>query len=314
MLFTTSQVLAGLAALTAAHVAQKPLTETVSSKLTINSTVKMNSGHYIPLLGFGVWQTPYDQAEKVVETAVKVGYRHVDSAIAYRNEKPSAAGLLDSKVPRSELFFTSKIPPSRFGYESAKEAVAETLEKIGDLRYIDLYLMHAPGKDKEARLSTWKALVEAVEAGQIKSIGVSNYEVEHLEELEAWQKETEEKEGKGKGGALSVNQMELHPWTRYRDVVEWCTEKGVVLEAYSPLTRGDHLGDAVLAPIAKRTGKTPAQVLIRWSLQKGFVPLPKSVTPSRIQENTEVYDFEITEAEMKTLEELDADMDFKMDL
>lgn len=128
--------------------------------------------------------------------------------------------------------------------------------------------MHAPGNSKDARLSTWKALVEAVEAGQIKSIGVSNYEVEHLEELEAWQKEVEKKEGKGKGGALSVNQMELHPWSRYRDVVEWCTDRGVLLEAYSPLTRGKRFDDPLLAPIVKRTGKSPAQVLIRWSLQK----------------------------------------------
>lgn len=173
--------------------------------------------------------------------------------------------------------------------------------------------MHAPGKDKDARLGTWKALVEAVEAGQIKSIGVSNYEVEHLEELEEWQKETEEKEGKGKGGVLSVNQMQLHPWSRYRDVVEWCTERGVLLEAYSPLTRGKRFDDALLAPIVKRTGKSPAQVLIRWSLQKGFVPLPKSVTPSRIQENAEVYDFEITKEEMKALEEADTE-DLWMDL
>jgi len=127
--------------------------------------------------------------------------------------------------------------------------------------------MHHPGNaGTEARLSTWKALVEAVEAGQIKSIGVSNFEVEHLEEIEAWQKATEA--AGGNGGELSVNQMELHPWSRYEDVVEWCNERNVILEAYSPLTRGKHFDDAVLKPIVKRTGKSAAQVLIRWSLQK----------------------------------------------
>ena len=126
--------------------------------------------------------------------------------------------------------------------------------------------MHHPGNaGTEARLSTWKALVEAVEAGQIKSIGVSNFEVEHLEEIEAWQKATEA--SGGNGGALSVNQMELHPWSRYEDVVAWCQERGVVLEAYSPLTRGKHFDEPLLKPIVKRTGKSPAQVLIRWSLQ-----------------------------------------------
>jgi len=132
---------------------------------------------------------------------------------------------------------------------------------------LDLYLLHHPGNaGTEARLQTWKALVEAVEAGQIKSIGVSNFEVEHLEEIEAWQKATEA--AGGNGGELSVNQMELHPWSRYEDVVEWCNERNVVLEAYSPLTRGKHFDDAVLKPIVKRTGKSAAQVLIRWSLQK----------------------------------------------
>lgn len=195
--------------------------------------------------------------------------------------------------------------------------------------------MHHPGDaGTEARLSTWKALVEAVEAGQIKSIGVSNFEVEHLEEIEAWQKTTEA--NGGNGGALSVNQMELHPWSRYEDVVEWCDKRGVVLEAYSPLTRGKHFDEPLLKPIVKRTGKSPAQVLIRWSLQmvslilelfdlllfydsitdaleQGFVPLPKSVTPSRIQENADVYDFELTKEEMESLSGLGEEY-YSMDL
>jgi diketogulonate reductase-like aldo/keto reductase len=193
----------------------------------------MNSGHEIPLLGFGVYQTPMDVAEEVTSHAVKSGYRHADSAAAYRNEAPTASGLLSTKLPRSELFFTSKVPPKAINYEAAKAVVDESLKLTG-LEYIDLYLLHAPYGGKENRLGAWKALVEAVEEGKVRSIGVSNYGVHHLEELEEWMKQTEEKEGKGKGGVLSVNQVELHPWLTRDDIVEWCEKRGVVLEVCFP--------------------------------------------------------------------------------
>ena len=200
-------------------------------KFDINSTVRMNSGYDIPLLGYGVYQTPMDVAEEVTAHAVKSGYRHADSAAAYRNEQPTAAGLLKAGLPRSELFFTSKVPPKAINYDAAKAVVDESLKLTG-LEYIDLYLLHAPYGGKENRLGAWKALVEAVEAGKVRSIGVSNYGVHHLEELEEWIKQTEEKEGKGKGGVLSVNQVELHPWLARDDIVQWCTKRGVVMEVW----------------------------------------------------------------------------------
>jgi diketogulonate reductase-like aldo/keto reductase len=201
----------------------------MASKLNINSKYKMNSGYEIPVLGYGVYQTPADVAEEVVEYALKTGYRHVDSATVYRNEAPSAAGMKKSGIPRSELFFTSKVPPRNINYTDARKCVDETLRKTG-LDYVDLYLLHAPYGGKEGRLGAWKALVEAVDQGKVRSIGVSNYGVHHLDELEAWMKEREA-EKKGSGGVLSVNQVELHPWLARADIADWCEERGVLLEA-----------------------------------------------------------------------------------
>ncbi|KAK4980925.1 hypothetical protein LTR66_010287 [Elasticomyces elasticus] len=247
------------------------------AKLDINSKVRMNSGYEIPLLGYGV-----------------------DSATAYRNEGPSAKGMLQSGLARADLFFTSKVPPRSINYADAKKCVDESLAQTG-LRYIDLYLLHAPYGGKSGRLGAWRALVEAVHAGKVRSIGVSNFGVHHLDELEAWMRETEEREGEGRGGVLSVNQIELHPWLARPDIVDWCEKRGVVLEAYSPLVRSTKMDDPLLRPLAKKYNKTPAQILLRWGLQKNFVILPKSVTPSRIEENRNIYDFELSEEEMRSL-------------
>ncbi|KAF2496887.1 Aldo/keto reductase [Lophium mytilinum] len=269
--------------------------------LNINSSYKLNSGYEIPILGYGVYQTPADITESVVTHALQTGYRHIDSAVAYRNEKPSAAALLKSSLPRSSVFFTTKVPPKDLGYDSAKAHIAESLSITG-LDYIDLYLLHAPYGGKEARLGAWKALVEGVAAGKIRSIGVSNYGVHHLEELEAWIKEVDGREGAGKGGVLSVNQVELHPWLPRDDIVGWCKARRVVVEAYCPIVRATKAEDPLLLPLAKKYNKSTSQILLRWSLQKGFVPLPKSVTPSRIEENAALYDFELSDAEMKSLD------------
>jgi len=176
-----------------------------------------------------------------------------------------------SKLPRSSLFFTSKVPPKQISYDGAKECIEATMKAVGsDLDgYIDLYLLHAPYGGTENRLGAWKALVEAVKEGKIRSIGVSNYGVHHLQELEDYIKETDAKSGQGSGGVLSVNQVELHPWLPRPDIVEWCQKRGVVLEAYSPLVRTRENENPLLLEIAKKHGKTPAQVLVRWSLQKG---------------------------------------------
>ncbi|KAF2430343.1 Aldo/keto reductase [Tothia fuscella] len=205
-----------------------------------------------------------------------------------------------SGIPREQLFFTSKVPPREINYKDAKKSIDKTLEVTG-LDYVDLYLLHAPYGGKECRLGAWQALVEAVEAGKVKSIGVSNYGVHHLEELETYINE-KEKEGKGKGGVLSVNQVELHPWLARPDIVGWCKERGVLMEAYSPLVRGDRMDDDRLVALGKKYNKTFAQILVRWSLQMGFSPLPKSVTKTRIEGNAQVYDFELTAEDMKTLD------------
>lgn len=185
-------------------------------------------------------------------------------------------------------------------YENTLAQVEKTLKETG-LTYIDLMLLHAPYGGRDARKGAWKALVEAHNEGKIRSIGVSNYGVHHLDEMEEYIQELE-KEGKGKGGVISVNQLEIHPWLPRNDIVEWCQKRGIVVEAYSPLVRGKRMEERVLQPLTKKYGKTAAQVLLRWSLQKGLVPLPKSVTPSRIGENANIFDFELTPEEMKTLE------------
>jgi len=269
--------------------------------LTINSKLRLNSGYDIPVLGYGVYQTPADVTEKVVTHAFEVGYRHVDSAALYQNEAPSGAAVRKFPVPRSELFFTSKIPSRKLSYENTKSQIEKTLKESG-LSYIDLMLIHAPYGGSAGRKGAWLALVEAQEEGKIRSLGISNYGVHHLKELEQHMKEIEQERGEGKAGVVSVGQWEIHPWLPRQDIVDWCKAHGVVVEAYSPLVRGERLDSPLLKPLAKKYGKTPAQILIRWSLQKGYVPLPKSVTPKRIEENADVYDFELTAEEMKTLE------------
>lgn len=286
-----------LAAVTT-HFSHRSISTTVykMAALSINSTLPLASGHNIPILGYGVYQTPAAEAEDVTKHAISSGYRHVDSATAYYNEEPTVKGMLKAGVPRDQIFFTSKVPPKKISYEGAKECVDESLEKTG-LDYIDLYLLHAPYGGKDGRLGAWKALVEAAQAGKVRSIGVSNYGVHHLEELEQWQKS----QPKEKAGVLSVNQVELHPWLARPDIVDWCKSRNVVMEAYSPLVRATKNDDPLIAPLAKKYNKTPTQILLRWGLQKGFVILPKSVTKSRIEENRNLYDFELTKEDMETL-------------
>jgi len=272
------------------------------SKLTINSTLRMNSGYEIPMLGYGVYQTPANICEDVVTKAFAAGYTHVDSAAAYHNEQPSGLAVKKCSIPRSKIFFTSKVPPGKISYAGASAQVDESLKRSG-LEYLDLMLLHAPYGGSAGRKGAWKALVEAQEAGKVRSIGVSNYGVHHLDELESHIKELEqERGGEGKGGKIDVGQWEIHPWLPRRDIVEWSKKRGVVVEAYCPIVRGTKTKDPLLQPLMKKHGKTAAQILIRWSLQKGFVPLPKSVTPSRIVENADVYDFELDEEDMKALE------------
>jgi diketogulonate reductase-like aldo/keto reductase len=182
-----------------------------------------------------------------------------------------------------------------------QKSISSSLSQTS-LPYIDLYLIHCPYGGRDARLGTWDALLSAQKAGQIRSLGVSNYGVHHLNELESHIKDLETRHGLGAGGTISVGQWELHPWLARDDIVEWCRQRNVVIEAYCPLVRGARAEDPILREIAAKHGKTWAQVLLRWSLQKGFVPLPKSVTPGRIEENADIYNFKLSGDEMDRLE------------
>ncbi|KAK1456038.1 aldo/keto reductase [Colletotrichum cuscutae] len=296
----------------------------MASALTLQSKQKLNNGLEIPVLGYGVRLLPLarlsttantsnpltlptliasapEQAEEVTTEALRVGYRHVDSAASYMNEAGAGAAIRGVKdIPRSEVFFTSKV--RSINYDDAEDQVRDTLEKTG-LDYIDLMLLHCPYGGSEGRKGAWKALVEAQEAGLVKSIGVSNYGVHHLDELETHIKELEEERGgKGKGGAINVAQYEIHPWCARNDIVQWLQKRNVAIEAYSPLVRGERWGDKTLKALAEKYGKSEAQILLRWSLQKGYIPLPKSVTPTRILDNTKIYDFQLTDEDVKNLE------------
>lgn len=186
-------------------------------------------------------------------------------------------------------------------YENAHYLVNKALEDT-KLGYLDLVLLHSPYGGPENRKAAWKALVESVEAGKIRSIGVSNFGVHHLDELKAYIKELEqERGGPGKGGVISVGQYELHPWLTRPDIVKWCQDNGVVIEAYSPIVRATRFGDPKIVALAKKYGKTEAQILLRWSLQRGFVPLVKTATKSRLAENAGLFDFELTEDEVKDI-------------
>lgn len=237
-----------------------------------------------------------------IQWKAKSDTRQIDSASGYHNQGPSAAAIPASNVPRQDVFFTTKVPMLHkpLNYNVTHELVDAALEQT-KLDYLDLVLIHSPFGGPDGRKGAWKALVEAVDAGKVRSIGVSNYGMHHLEELEAYIKELEAERGPGKGGVVSVGQWEIHPWLTRPDVVGWCRERNVAVEAYCPIVRGQRFDDPVVKKLADKHGKTPAQVLLRWSLQRGYVPLVKSVTPSRIAENADIWDFELTDAEVAEL-------------
>ncbi|KAH0497794.1 hypothetical protein TgHK011_005079 [Trichoderma gracile] len=268
-------------------------------QLSLTSKYKMLSGYEIPVLGFGTaasaennFQIGHDKSVAANTHALKCGYRHFDSARAYDSERACGEAIRASGIPRGEIFVTSKV--FRGGYEETKKAVETSLEETG-LEYIDLYLNHSPYGGPEARKGTWRALVEAKQQGKIRSMGVSNYGVHHLEETLAYIEELEGELGKGNAGELSVGQWELHPWLVHRDIVEWCRRHGAVVEAYCPLVKGQRFDEPRVKALADKYGRSGAQILLRWSLQK-------SETPSRIEANAELFDFELTDEDMATLE------------
>ncbi|KAI0932437.1 hypothetical protein AcW2_001068 [Taiwanofungus camphoratus] len=262
--------------------------------LSLTSSVALPSGFSMPLLGLGVFRN--EDCIPACIAALKYGYRHIDSARLYNNEAQVGQAVRQSGIPRSEVFVTSKIFHPDHGYESTLKAVDESLQRFG-FDYLDLYLIHSPLSGKEERLATWKALLDVQKTGKLRTVGVSNYGVKHLEEIREAGLATP-----------AVNQVELQPFCQQKPIVEYCNKHGIIVQAYCPLVRGE-FGNPVLQEIAQKYKKDVAQVLVRWSLQRGFSPLPKSSQPARVVSNAELYDFEISAEDMAKIDALDKGKD-----
>lgn len=256
----------------------------------------MNNGLTIPAVGFGTYQSQDGQeVYQAVSAALKAGYRHIDTAAFYGNEVSIGQAIKDSGIPREELFITTKLWNDAHGYEEANQAFATSLEKLG-LDYIDLYLIHWPNpvgiRDRwqEANAATWKAMEELVAEGKIRTIGVSNFMIHHLEELL-----------KTATIVPAVNQIRLAPGVYQEDIVAYCKDKRIIIEAWSPLGRGELFSHPTMLELAEKYGKTVAQIALAWSWAHGFLPLPKSVTESRIIENLDFQDIELEEADIQKI-------------
>ena len=259
--------------------------------MDINTKVTLNNGVTIPIIGLGVFQSPPGGTTKqAILDSLDAGYRHIDTARIYGNEVDVGKALAESGLQREEIFVTTKLWNADQGYESTLDALEISLGKM-DLDYVDLYLMHWPVEDR--RLESWTAMEELLAKDRCRSIGVSNFMVHHLEELL-----------KNTQVVPAINQIELSPYNylQRKETLELCHSEGIVIEAYSPLTKGKKLGDPRLVEIAAQYEKTTAQLLIRWALEKQFVVLPKSVKKDRIVENAEVFDFTISSEDMTAMD------------
>ncbi|PJZ44968.1 aldo/keto reductase [Leptospira brenneri] len=257
------------------------------SNLEITSILKSNQSVSVPQLGLGVWKARPKECLEAVKSALSFGYRHIDTAAIYGNEAEVGSAIQESGLNRSEIFLVTKLWNADQGYESTLRAIDVSLKKLGT-DYVDMYLIHFPVSGK--RNESWKALEKIKSEGKAKSIGVSNFMVSHLKEL---LKET--------GTVPAMNQVEYHPFLQDTELKEYCQKNGILLEAYSPLAHGQKLEDSRLTKIANRYHKSNAQILIRWSLQAGNVVIPKSINPTRIKENADVFDFVLSENDMKEI-------------
>lgn len=267
--------------------------------MTLTDTYTLTNGVKIPVVGLGTWQTPDgSEAEESVRAALKNGYRHIDTAAAYGNEASVGRAIKESGIPREEIFVTSKLWNTMHGYENTLEAFDETLTNLG-MDYLDLYLIHWPNPIKfrdnweEANAGSWKAMEELYEAGKIKAIGISNFREHHIDALLKTAKITP-----------MVNQIRLTPGDPQTALVNYCRDHGMLLEAYSPLGTGKIFEVPEMKELAEKHHKTVAQIALRWSLQMGFLPLPKSVHENRIQENADIFDFELSGEDMALIAEL----------
>jgi diketogulonate reductase-like aldo/keto reductase len=261
----------------------------------LTDALKLSNGYKVPCIGFGTWQVANgEEAVSSIKNALSVGYRHIDTATIYQNEKSIGKAIQESGIKRSEIFITSKAWTNARGYERAKHAFAQSLADLR-LDYLDLYLIHWPAsvsrqkKKKKINLDTWEAIVDLYKQGIIKAIGVSNFLVHHLEAL----MKTEV--------PPMVNQIEFHPGQMQRETLDYCKKNGILVEAWGPLGAGKMLSNPGLESIAAKYQKSVAQLCIRWCLQNGTLPLPKSIKPARMEENSKVFDFSISSDDMEAI-------------
>jgi diketogulonate reductase-like aldo/keto reductase len=264
------------------------------TEVTTVPTVALNDGREIPQLGFGVFQVPPEDTQEVVEAALETGYRHLDTAAAYRNEAGVGAAIAAAGLPRDEVFVTTKLWNSEQGYDETLRAFDKSLGRLG-MDHVDLYLIHWPVPSEDRYLDTWRAFERIKEEGGALSLGVSNFRVEDLERLR-----------QEAGEMPAVNQIELHPSLQQAELRAWHLDHGVATEAWSPLAQAALLTDPTIETIAAHRQRTPAQTILRWHLQLGNVAIPKSVTLGRIRENFDIFDFELSEDDMATIARLDA--------
>ncbi|MEY4741605.1 MAG: hypothetical protein RL672_355 [Actinomycetota bacterium] len=258
----------------------------------MNPSIQLNNGDWMPQLGLGVYKVEQDIAVDLVRMALDAGYRRIDTAALYDNEAEIGAGIRRSGFAREELFVTTKIWNDRQGYDNALEAIDESLQRL-NIDYIDMLLIHWPCPQKDLFVETWDAFQDAQAEGKIRGIGVSNFKPAHLDKLLA-----------GRGAVPSINQIEMHPWLQQAEQRAYDDDKGIKTEAWSPLARGRFESD-VLAAIAAAHGKSVAQVVIRWHIQLGNLVIPKSSHPDRLAQNIDVFDFELSAAEMASIATLD---------
>ncbi|MGH8964038.1 MAG: aldo/keto reductase [Actinomycetes bacterium] len=257
--------------------------------------IRLNNGVPIPQFGFGVFQVEPERTAEIVRSAFDAGYRHIDTAQGYGNEEGVGQAIRESGLPREDVYVTTKLANSEHGHDAAIAALDESLRKLG-LDYVDLYLIHWPRPHADRYVETWRAFEKIVSEGKARSVGVSNFQVPHLERLAA---ET--------GTVPSVNQIELHPLLPQAQLRTYHREHGIATEAWGPIGQGgDLLRDQRLVALAEKYGKSPAQIVLRWHIQLDNIVFPKSVTPSRIRENIDVFDFEIGADDMATIDELDS--------
>lgn len=278
-------------------------------KLNINSKIILNNKTEMPVMGLGVWRVAEgEEVIKAVKWAFDAGYRMIDTAKIYLNEAGVGKAIKESGISREEIFVTTKLWNTDQGYDNALKAIDVSLAELG-LDYVDLYLIHWPtagepskGESINKREETWRAMEEIYRSGKAKAIGVSNYTINHLEEMKKYAKIPP-----------AINQVEFHPFLYQKELLDYCNKNNIALEAYCPLMHGEKLADARISKVAEKYNRSNAQILLRWSLQHGCIPLPKSARQEHLQENINVFDFELAENDMKILDSLNENLHLRAD-